>query len=163
MDLYQYQKDIVVRAQKTIKSEIEKEDISFSMRENQTTIIYQDDDKPIIESMGKYFYLEKVARSVEEANNFCTVNSDCGVIDQDRENSLFYVAKNDEIKKVKLKDFLVANKDWENFFARSGKQFNTSKLITDGEKSRVFLEQTVEVKADKLYGFDIYQQKSPLL
>lgn len=134
------------------------------MRENQTTIIPQDNGKPIIECMDDYFYLEKVAKSVDEANDFCTTNPNCGVIDQDWQNSLFYVAQNDKIKKVtlRLKDFLVAYKEWETFFSRSGKEFNTSTLITDGEKSRVFLEQIVEIKDDKLYGFAVYQKENPI-
>ena len=45
-------------------------------------------------SMGKTFEVVHVAKNVDEANQFTSVNPHCSVIAEDKESGLVYIAKN---------------------------------------------------------------------
>jgi len=43
-------------------------------------------------SMGKVFLVVHIATSVDEANSYCEKHSDCGVIAEDTEKGIIFIA-----------------------------------------------------------------------
>ena len=51
------------------------------------------DHKLFVKAFGKFFEVAHIAKTVDEANQFMSANTDCGLIDSDEKAGLYFIAK----------------------------------------------------------------------